>query len=211
MKRALLSVSDKKDIVEFAKKLVENGYEILSTGGTLKTVQDAGIEAMDVSEFTSSPEMFEGRVKTLHPKIHGGILYRRTNAEDLVTAKNHNIQNIDLVCVNLYPFKATIKKTDNFDEIIENIDIGGPTMVRSAAKNFKDVLIVTNPDDYGVVAEAIKENKDSYEFRRILMIKAYEHTASYDSMIANYMNERFNDSADEKFVYGNLVQTLRYV
>ncbi|MCV6607904.1 MAG: bifunctional phosphoribosylaminoimidazolecarboxamide formyltransferase/IMP cyclohydrolase, partial [Campylobacterales bacterium] len=172
--------------------------------------QDAEIEAIDVSEFTASPEMFEGRVKTLHPKVHGGILYRRDNGEDLVTAKNHNIQSIDLVCVNLYPFKETIEKTDDFGEIIENIDIGGPTMVRSAGKNFKDVLIVTNPDDYDVVAEAIESGKDSYEFRRILMIKAYEHTASYDSMIANYMNERFNDSADEKFVYGNLVQTLRY-
>lgn len=210
MKRALLSVSDKTKIVEFAQRLAKAGFEILSTGGTLKKMQDAGIEAIDVSEFTKSPEMFEGRVKTLHPKVHGGILYRRDNAEDLVTAKNYNIDSIDLVCVNLYPFKETIEKTDDFGEIIENIDIGGPTMVRSAAKNFKDVLIVTNPDDYDVIAEAIESGKDSYEFRRLLMIKAYEHTASYDSMIANYMNDRFNDSADDKFIYGNLVRTLRY-
>ncbi len=211
MKKALLSVSDKTGIVEFARDLTENGYEILSTGGTLKKIVAAGIEAMDVGEFTNSPEMFDGRVKTLHPKIHGGILYRRENPEDVITARNYQIEAIDLVCVNLYPFKETTEKTDDFNEIVENIDIGGPTMVRSAAKNFKDVLIVTDTNDYNLVIDAILDNKDTYEFRRVLMIKAYEHTAGYDSMIANYMNDRFFDSdSDNRFIYGNKVQTLRY-
>lgn len=146
--RALISVSDKSGVVEFAKGLRELGFEILSTGGTYKLLVQNGIEATEVSEYTKSPEMFEGRVKTLHPKIHGGILHKRDDKNHVLQAEKNGIGGIDLVCVNLYPFKETTIRTDDFEEIIENIDIGGPAMVRSAAKNFKDVYIVTSPLDY---------------------------------------------------------------
>ncbi|MCI6988529.1 MAG: bifunctional phosphoribosylaminoimidazolecarboxamide formyltransferase/IMP cyclohydrolase [Campylobacter sp.] len=209
--KALISVSDKDGVVEFAKGLASLGFEILSTGGTYKLLKNSGVNAVEVSEFTKSPEMFDGRVKTLHPKIHGGILYKRDDANHQAQAKEFGVESIDLVCVNLYPFKATIAKTDDFAEIIENIDIGGPTMVRSAAKNFKDVLIVTDILDYDRVLEALKNGGANYEFRRDLMIKAYEHTAQYDSMIANYMNERFNGGfGAKKFIYGSKVFDTRY-
>lgn len=209
--RALISVSDKDGVVEFAKELSKLGFEILSTGGTYTVLKDNGIKAVEVSEFTSSSEMFEGRVKTLHPKIHGAILYKRDDVSHVDQAKKFGVNAIDLVCVNLYPFKATIAKTDNFDEIIENIDIGGPAMVRSAAKNFKDVLIVTDVLDYDIVIEKLQKDDVDYEFRRSMMIKAYEHTASYDSMIANYMNERFNGGfGDKKFIYASKVFDTRY-
>lgn len=209
--RALLSVSDKDGIVDFAKRLNELGWEILSTGGTFKLLKESGISAVEVSEYTNSPEMFEGRVKTLHPKIHGGILYKRDDVNHTCQAKDNGVNSIDLVCVNLYPFKQTTIRTDDFGEIIENIDIGGPAMVRSAAKNFKDVLIVTDVLDYDEVLDRIKNGTDDYEFRRSLMIKAYEHTAAYDSMIANYMNERFNGGfGAHKFIVGNKVFDTRY-
>ena len=209
--RALLSVSDKEGIVEFAKGLEELGWQILSTGGTFKLLKENGIKATEVSEFTASPEMFEGRVKTLHPKIHGGILHKRDDATHVAQAKEHGIDGIDLVCVNLYPFKETTIRTDDFAEIIENIDIGGPAMVRSAAKNFKDVLIVTNVLDYDEILKRLREKSDDFEFRRSLMIKAYEHTAAYDSTIANYMNDRFNSGfGDARFIVGNKVFDTRY-
>ncbi|MDD6055840.1 MAG: bifunctional phosphoribosylaminoimidazolecarboxamide formyltransferase/IMP cyclohydrolase [Helicobacteraceae bacterium] len=208
---ALLSVSDKSGIVEFASGLVELGYEILSTGGTLKALQNSKIPAIDVSSYTQSPEMFDGRVKTLHPKIHGGILHRRDNAIDTKLAKEFNIKDISLVCVNLYPFKETIEKTDDFAEIIENIDIGGPSMVRAAAKNFESVLIITNPQDYNGILQALKENKNTLELRQKMMIKAFEHTANYDCTIANYMNKRFNNGFGKKhFIAGALVAPTRY-
>ncbi len=207
--RALLSVSDKTGIVEFAKELEKLGFEIISTGGTKRVLLENGIKAVDISEITKFPECFGGRVKTLNPYIHGGILYR--SGIDDEEAKNLGIKRIDLVAVNLYPFKETIERTDDFDEIIENIDIGGPTMVRSAAKNFKDVMIVTDPNDYDMVIEALKNNKNTLEFRRNLMIKAYEHTAAYDSMIANYMNERFNKGfGNKRFIVGKKVFNTRY-
>ncbi len=207
--RALLSVSDKTGIVEFAKELEKLGYEIISTGGTRNILHKNGIKAIDISEITKFPECFGGRVKTLNPYVHGGILYR--SGTDDEEAKKLGIERIDLVCVNLYPFKETIEKTDDFDEIIENIDIGGPTMVRSAAKNFKDVIIVTDPSDYENTIDTLKNNKNTLEFRRNLMIKAYEHTAAYDSMISNYMNERFNSGFGEKrFIVGNKVFNTRY-
>ena len=209
--RALLSVSDKEGIVEFAKGLEELGWQILSTGGTFKLLKENGVKATEVSEFTASPEMFEGRVKTLHPKIHGGILHKRDDATHVAQAKEHGIEGIDLVCVNLYPFKETTIRTDDFAEIIENIDIGGPAMVRSAAKNFKDVLIVTSVLDYDEILKHLKEKSDDFEFRRSLMIKAFEHTAAYDSMIANYMNDRFNGGfGDARFIVGNKVFDTRY-
>ncbi len=210
-KRALLSVSDKSGIVEFAKRLETNGYEIISTGGTYKMIKEAGVNAIEIDEVTKFPECFEGRVKTLNPYIHGGILHRRDKQSHLDQAKELGVEAIDLVCVNLYPFKATIKKTDDFEEIIENIDIGGPAMVRSAAKNFDSVIIVTDVADYDLVLNAIENDKNTLEFRRSLMIKAYEHTAVYDSMIANYMNSRFNGGFGAKqFIVGNKVADTRY-
>ena len=209
--RALISVSDKSGVVEFAKGLEALGWEILSTGGTYKVLKENGIKALEVSEYTKSPEMFDGRVKTLHPKIHGGILHRRDIKEHVEDAKKHDIGAIDLVCVNLYPFKATIKRTDDFDEIIENIDIGGPAMVRSAAKNHASVLILTEAKDYGLTLEKLQNKSVDLEFRRYLMIKAYEHTASYDSMIANYMNDRFNGGfGASRFIAGKKVFDCRY-
>ncbi len=209
--RALISVSDKSAIVKFAKDLESLGFEIVSTGGTFKLLKQEGIKALEISELTKYPEMFDGRVKTLNPLIHGGILYRRDLDSHIDSAKEHNITAIDLVCVNLYPFKQTIEKTDNFNEIIENIDIGGPAMVRSAAKNFADVLIVTDVNDYDGVIDRLKSDKNTLEFRRDLMIKAYEHTASYDSMIANYMNKRFNNGFGQKqFIVGDKAFDTRY-
>ena len=211
MKRALVSVSDKSGVVDFCKSLVKNGYEIISTGGTYKLLKQSGVEAIEIDEVTKFPECFEGRVKTLNPFVHGGILHRRDKQSHLDQAKELGVEAINLVCVNLYPFKATIEKTDDFDEIIENIDIGGPAMVRSAAKNFDSVIIVTNVEDYDEVIDAIENEKNTKEFRRSYMIKAYEHTAAYDSMIANYMNERFNDGFGEKqFVVGEKVMDTRY-
>ncbi len=207
--RALLSVSDKTGIVEFAKNLEALGFEIISTGGTFRVLKENGVKVIEVNEVTKFPECFEGRVKTLNPYIHGGILHKRDKHAD--EAKELGVEGIDLVCVNLYPFKETINRTDDFDEIIENIDIGGPTMVRSAAKNFNDVIIVTDSNDYDKVIDALKNDKNTLEFRRDLMIKAFEHTASYDAMIANYMNKRFNDNFGEyKFIAGKKVMNTRY-
>ncbi len=209
--RALISVSDKSGVVDFAAKLAKLGFEIVSTGGTYKLLKEAGIDAIEISDVTKFPEMFDGRVKTLNPYIHGGILHRRDLKEHVETAQEHGIVGIDLVCVNLYPFKETIAKTDDFDEIIENIDIGGPAMVRSAAKNFADVMIVTDKNDYDEVIERLQNGENSLEFRRDLMIKAFEHTAAYDAMIANYMNRRFNGGFGAKqFIVGSKVFDTRY-
>jgi phosphoribosylaminoimidazolecarboxamide formyltransferase/IMP cyclohydrolase len=210
-KRALVSVSDKSGVVDFCKSLVKNGYEIISTGGTYKLLRESGVDAIEIDEVTKFPECFEGRVKTLNPYVHGGILHRRDKQSHLDQAKELGVEAIDLVCVNLYPFKATIERTDDFDDIIENIDIGGPAMVRSAAKNFDSVIIVTNVEDYDEVIDAIENEKNTKEFRRGYMIKAYEHTAAYDSMIANYMNERFNEGFGQKqFIVGSKVMDTRY-
>ena len=184
VKRALVSVSDKVGIVEFCNSLVKNNYEIISTGGTYKKLVEAGIKAIEIDEVTKFPECFEGRVKTLNPYVHGGILHRRDKQSHIDQAKELGVKSIDLVCVNLYPFKETIDSTDNFDDIIENIDIGGPAMVRSAAKNFDSVIIVTDVSDYDEVIDVIENNKNTKEFRRNYMIKAYEHTAAYDSMLS---------------------------
>jgi len=209
--RALISVSDKSGVVAFAKGLEDLGYEIISTGGTYKLLKSEGVNAIEISEVTKFPEMFDGRVKTLNPLIHGGILHRRDLKDHVDMAQEHGIEGIDLVCVNLYPFKETIEKTDDFDEIIENIDIGGPAMVRSAAKNFADVIIVTDTADFDDVLNRLKDGENTIEFRRDLMIKAYEHTAAYDAMIANYMNYRFNQGfGDKQFIVGKKVFDTRY-
>jgi phosphoribosylaminoimidazolecarboxamide formyltransferase/IMP cyclohydrolase len=184
MPRALLSVSDKTGVVELARGLAARGYELVSTGGTARTLADAGLAVTNVSDVTGFPEMMDGRVKTLHPKIHGGILARRNHPEDVAAASAHGIGLIDIVVVNLYPVAATAAKADvSFDELVEQIDIGGPSMVRAAAKNFRDVLIVVNPLDYAQLLAAI-DRQPSLEFRYELMVKAFAHTAEYDSTIA---------------------------
>jgi len=196
IKRALLSVSDKTGIVEFATALHEAGVELLSTGGTAMLLADKGLPVIEVSNYTGHPEIMDGRVKTLHPKIHGGILARR-GTDEAVMAEN-NIGPIDLVAVNLYPFAATVAKEDcTLEDAIENIDIGGPTMVRAAAKNHKDVTIVVNAADYPRVLSEMQGNEGSltYNTRFDLAIKAFEHTAEYDGMIANYFGARL-DSTD---------------
>ncbi len=209
--RALLSVSDKNGIVAFAKGLEKLGWEIISTGGTYKKLSEAGVQVIEIDEVTKFPECFEGRVKTLNPYVHGGILHKRGDAAHVAQAKELGVEGIDLVCVNLYPFKETIERTEDFDEIIENIDIGGPTMVRSAAKNFQDVLIVTDVNDYENVISALEQNADNQAFRRDLMIKAFEHTAAYDAMIANYMNGRFNNGFGAyQFITGKKTFQTRY-
>lgn len=186
IRRALISVSDKTGVVDFAHQLAALGIEILSTGGTFKLLRDNGIPAVEVADYTGFPEMMDGRVKTLHPKIHGGILGRR--ALDGAVMAEHGIQPIDLVAVNLYPFAATVAKPGcTLADAIENIDIGGPTMVRSAAKNHKDVAIVVNAGDYASVIDSLKAGGLTYAQRFDLALKAFEHTAAYDGMIANYL------------------------
>ncbi len=212
-KRALISVSKKDGIVDFAKFLASKGVELLSTGGTYKILKDNGIPVIEISEFTGFPEMLDGRVKTLHPKVHAGILNIRDNDKHRETMKNHNLQDIDMVVVNLYPFEETISKEgESLEEAIENIDIGGPSMIRSAAKNFKYVAIVTDPNDYDRIIKEIDEKGGiSYETRIDLARKAFSLTAFYDSMISRY----FNQILDVKFpelvtVAGRLNEIMRY-
>lgn len=199
IKRALISVSDKTGIVEFARELAEKGVDILSTGGTCKLLADNGIKVTEVSDYTGFPEMMDGRVKTLHPKIHGGILARRGTDEAVMQA--NDIQEIDMVVVNLYPFAATVANPDcSLEDAIENIDIGGPTMVRSAAKNHKDVTIVVNASDYSRILTEMNENDGSlvYQTRFDLAIAAFEHTAQYDGMIANYFGTKVPSYGENK-------------
>ena len=196
--RALISVSDKTGVVEFAQALANAGVEILSTGGTAKLLRDSGITCMEVSDYTGFPEMMDGRVKTLHPKIHGGILGRRGTDDEVMEA--HAIGRIDLVAVNLYPFQQTVANPDcSLEDAIENIDIGGPTMIRAAAKNHKDVAIVVDPADYSTVIEEMNANNNNVSdatcFR--LAVKTFEHTAQYDGAIANYLGT-ITDSGDKE-------------
>lgn len=210
-KYALLSVSDKNGIADFAKGLVKEGYSLISTGGTAKLLIENGLDVVKVSDITGFPELFDGRVKTLHPLIHGGLLHRRENPKDLEDAHTHSIPNIEVVAINLYPFKEAVKKSEDFDYIIENIDIGGPAMVRASAKNFKSVTIITNPNDYASFLDRLQKGEVDIEFRRDMMIKAYTHTASYDAFIANYMNKRFNSGFGESyFIEGEKARELRY-
>lgn len=207
--RALISVSDKTGVAEFAAGLASLGWEILSTGGTYSLLKSEGIEVKEVSEYTASPEAFGGRIKTLHPKIHGGILHKRDAHRDEALALG--IGRIDLVCVNLYPFKQTTLSTDNLDEIIENIDIGGPTMIRSAAKNHNDVIVVCEAFDYERVLKMLKSGGVSAEFKKELAVRAFSHTAQYDATIANYLNERFYGGFGERhFIFGERVTRTRY-
>ncbi|HUV05092.1 MAG TPA: bifunctional phosphoribosylaminoimidazolecarboxamide formyltransferase/IMP cyclohydrolase [Armatimonadota bacterium] len=194
IKQALISVSDKSGVVEFAKALAEMGVEIISTGGTAKALSDAGIKVTGISEVTGFPEMMEGRVKTLHPAVHGGLLADRSKPDHMRQMEEHGIKPIDLVAVNLYPFAQTVAKPDvTLEDAIENIDIGGPSMVRSASKNFASVTIVVDPGDYGAVLQEMRENEGetTYETRAGLAAKAFTHTAAYDTMISGYLRRRF--------------------
>ncbi len=210
MKRALVSVTDKTGVVDFCKELEKLGYEIVSTGGTKKVLIEGGVKAIDISDVTGFPEILSGRVKTLHPMVHGGLLAVRDNPEHVKEVKAHNIKYIDLVCVNLYAFKKTIDRGASFDEAVENIDIGGPSMLRSAAKNHKYVTVVTDINDYDRVIKEIKENGDTtYQTRLELAAKVYTLTAEYDTMIARYMREKAGLN-EKLFVEADLVQGLRY-
>ncbi|MEI7511121.1 MAG: bifunctional phosphoribosylaminoimidazolecarboxamide formyltransferase/IMP cyclohydrolase [Candidatus Peregrinibacteria bacterium] len=199
--RALISVSDKTGLLPLARFLAERGVEILSTGGTAKTLRENNIPVLDVSEYTGFPEMLDGRVKTLHPKIHGGLLYVRGNAEHEKTVAEHDIGAIDLVIVNLYPFAEVLKKGGTKEELIENIDIGGPSMLRSAAKNFKSVTVVTDPADYPLLIQELSENngETTLETRAMLMGKVYATTAAYDALIASSFSHFFAIGGTEVF------------
>ena len=190
IKRALISVSDKNGIVDFARELSGLGVEMLSTGGTAKALKDAGIKVKDVSEYTGFPEMMDGRLKTLHPKVHGGLLWRRDNAKDREEIDKHGIEAIDMVVVNLYPFEQTVSKSGvTFDDAIENIDIGGPTMIRAGSKNFRDVAVVVDPADYSKVLDEMRSGggEVSYKTKLYLAKKVFSHTAQYDTLISGYL------------------------
>ena len=210
-KRALISVSDKTNIVEFAKGLEKHGFEVISTGGTYTHLKNNGVSCISIEDVTHFPEILEGRVKTLHPKIHGGLLSKRGNELHNKHVAENNIEYIDLVCVNLYPFEATVKKEGvSEEEIIENIDIGGPSMLRSAAKNFNDVAVVTDINDYEKVLEELEKGGITYETRRALAIKVFNTTASYDAAIANYFNKKDNLVPEKLTLSYKLQDSLRY-
>jgi phosphoribosylaminoimidazolecarboxamide formyltransferase/IMP cyclohydrolase len=211
--RALLSVSDKSGLTEFARQLAAHGIELVSTGGTAKALQDAGLKVIDVSALTGFPEMMDGRVKTLHPKVHGGLLGIRDNKEHAGAMAQHGIKPIDLLVVNLYPFEATVAKGAAFDDCIENIDIGGPAMIRAAAKNHGDVAVVVEPADYAKVLEELSQHsgKTSLELRQKLAAKAYARTAAYDAAISNWFADTLHDDApDYRAFGGKLIEALRY-
>jgi len=214
IRRALISVSDKRGIVEFASSLSGMGVEIISTGGTRKTLVEAGLPAIEVSEYTGFPEMLEGRLKTLHPKVHGGLLAKRDNPQHMEALKKHGIEPIDMVVVNLYPFETvTAKPGVSFDEAIENIDIGGPTMLRSAAKNFKDVAVIVDPDDYNSIIEEMKSRNGelSYETKLKLAKKVFAHTARYDAIISKYLSKVTGEEFPERYSLTlRKVSSLRY-
>jgi len=211
VRRALVSVSDKSDLIPFVKGLAGLGAEILSTGGTAKQLREAGVDAIEVSDKTGFPEIMDGRVKTLHPKIHGGLLGRRGTDEGVM--EEHGIEPIDLLCVNLYPFEATIARDDaTIDDAIENIDIGGPAMIRAASKNHDGVAVVVDPADYDSVLAALEGDGLSLDDRRRLAAKAYAHTAGYDTAITRYLSKSLGDEPlGEQMLYaGRLVERMRY-
>jgi phosphoribosylaminoimidazolecarboxamide formyltransferase/IMP cyclohydrolase len=211
--RALLSVSDKTGLIEFARALSGHGIDLVSTGGTAKAIAAAGLKVTDVSELTGFPEMMDGRVKTLHPKVHGGLLAIRDNAEHSEAMKAHGIAPIDLLVVNLYPFEATVDRGAGFEECIENIDIGGPAMIRAAAKNHDDVAVVVEAQDYQAVLDELVANSGAttLALRRRLAAKAYARTAAYDAAISNWFALQLkNDTPDFRALGGRLIQPLRY-
>ena len=214
IQRALISVSDKTGILEFAIELQKTGVEILSTGGTADLLRKGGVPVIQVSDYTGFPEMMDGRIKTLHPRVHGGILARRDVPEHVKAMEDHGIRPIDLVVINLYPFEETVARKDcSFEDAIENIDIGGPAMVRSAAKNFKDVVVVVNPSDYSLILKEVKVGAVTLETRSRLCRDAFAHTARYDSLISNYLTERRQDESNYPPLLNQpfeKVQELRY-
>jgi phosphoribosylaminoimidazolecarboxamide formyltransferase/IMP cyclohydrolase len=201
IRRAVISVSNKKGVIELAKELNTMGVELLSTGGTAKALRDAGIPVKDVSDYTGFPEMLDGRVKTLHPKVHGGLLSRRNNPKDMEEIKKHGIETIDMVVVNLYPFEETVSKSGvSFEDAVENIDIGGPTMLRSASKNFQDVAVLVDPSDYEKIIQEMKDLDGdlSYKTRLQLAKKVFGHTSRYDTIITDYLTKIIEDMGDKK-------------
>jgi len=213
IKKALISVSDKKNLKELLKILAKHKIKLISSGGTYKEIRKLNYKCLEVSEYTGSPEILGGRVKTLHPKIYAGILSKRNNKSHIKDLKNHNFEEIDLVIVNFYPFEKTLEQTNNHLKIIENIDVGGPTMVRAAAKNYKDVTVITSSDQYSELINEIEKNKGStsIEFRERMSLEAFSETAYYDALISNYFNKiNKNNFPKKKIIYGNLVEKLRY-
>ena len=210
-KRALISVSDKTDLIPFAEGLEKLGYEIISTGGTLKILQEAGVNAIAVEQVTGFPEILDGRVKTLHPKIHGGLLAKRSEPSHVKALEANDIAPIDIVVVNLYPFKETLAKGASHEEIIENIDIGGPAMLRAAAKNYEDVAVIVNPARYSAILELLEKDLLTVEVRKELAAEVFRHTAHYDSMIAKYFSDETSELFTETFTRTyERVQSLRY-
>jgi phosphoribosylaminoimidazolecarboxamide formyltransferase / IMP cyclohydrolase len=213
IRRALISVSDKMGLVELGKALAARGVEVLSTGGTAKALKDAGVAVKDVAEHTAFPEMMDGRLKTLHPKVHGGLLAIRDNPEHSAAAQAHDIVPIDLLVVNLYPFEDTVAKGAPFAECIENIDIGGPAMIRAAAKNHAAVTVVVDPEDYSKVLEAMQQNGGAatLTLRKALAAKAYARTAAYDAAIGDWFAHELGERAPAwRSMGGRLAQELRY-
>ena len=212
MKRALISVTNKDGVVDFAKGLVELGFEIVSTGGTMKVLQENGVSCIAIDDVTGFPEMLDGRVKTLHPMVHGGLLYRRDLPSHVETIKKHGIHPIDLVCVNLYEFEKALKAGKDLPDMIENIDIGGPSMLRSASKNYQSIPVLCDPKDYDKVLEEIRENQETtLETRERLAAKVFRHTARYDAMIADYLTKKTHEEFPESMtITFDKVQDLRY-
>src|SRR5579884_2837635 len=214
IQRAILSVTDKSGLVDFARRLAKLGVELISTGGTARLLRDSGINVKDISELTGFPEMLDGRVKTLHPKVHGGILHRRENASHTAAVAEHGIKPIDMVVVNLYAFEKTAAKPGvPFEELIENIDIGGPSMIRSAAKNFQDVAVVTSPADYNAIAEEMASHRGelSQDTKWRLAQKAFATTAAYDSAIASTLEKVSSNGRRELHLdEPGFPQTLRF-
>jgi phosphoribosylaminoimidazolecarboxamide formyltransferase/IMP cyclohydrolase len=211
--RALLSVSDKTGLIDFARSLADYSVELVSTGGTAKALKEAGLKVIDVAELTGFPEMMDGRVKTLHPKVHGGLLAIRANAEHTSAMQKHGIKPIDLVVVNLYPFEATVAKGAAYDDCIENIDIGGPAMIRAAAKNHADVTVVVEASDYEKLLSELAQHSGmtTLELRQQLAAKAYARTAAYDAAISNWFADTLhNEAPDYRAFGGKLIQALRY-
>ena len=212
LKRALISVSDKTGLLDLGRALADRGVELLSTGGSAKALRDAGLTVIDVASLTGFPEMMDGRIKTLHPNVHGGLLALRDNPEHLAAMQKHGIAGIDLLVVNLYPFEETVAKGADYDTVIENIDIGGPAMIRAAAKNHGFVAVVTDTQDYDALLAELTENNGAitYSFRQKLALNAYARTAAYDSAVSNWMAKTLEVTPRRKAVAGTLAQTLRY-
>jgi phosphoribosylaminoimidazolecarboxamide formyltransferase/IMP cyclohydrolase len=213
IKKALISVSDKKNLKYLLKILSKFKIDLISSGGTYKEIKKLNFKCLEVSEYTKFPEILDGRVKTLHPKIHAGILSKRNNRSHIKDLKSNSFEEIDLVIVNFYPFEKTLEQTNNHLKIIENIDVGGPTMVRAAAKNYNDVAVITSPDQYSELINEIEKNKGSTSigFREKMSLEAFSETAYYDAVISNYLNTvKKNNFPKKKIIYGNLIEKLRY-